>query len=131
MRSAGCSILLGSAIGGPHGDWIPPRSVCPHDPPSPHGGLGVSTPAAPGAAPLWGSAPGPGCLPLAAGRPASRVLLVVVVRCHGVQQLPEGLLAQWAGLCQFGPFTDTDKAEAMLAHLHIGGVFQVTQADGA
>lgn len=66
-----------------------------------------------------------------AGRPASHTFLVVVVCRHSAQQLFEGLLAQWAGLCQFGPFPDTDEAKAMMTNLHAGGIFKLTQADGA
>lgn len=65
------------------------------------------------------------------GWAASQAFLIAVVRCHGAQQSLEGLLAQWAGLCHFGPLPDTDEAKAMLTDLHIGGIFKVTQADGA
>lgn len=80
---------------------------------------------------LWGSAPDSGCLPSAAGTPDSHIFLVVAVHCHSAQQSLEGLLAQWAGLCQFGPFPNADEAKAVPTDLHVGGIFKVAQADGA
>ena len=136
IRRAGWALpcsLPGGGVGALWSCVAPHPSAPPRRPPSPSSGLVGVEPRAQVVAPLRGSAarPLPGRGPLPAGGRADHVLLVVVVRPHGVQDAVERLPAERARSSRGSPPPDAAEAEGVEASVDGGCVVHLAQADGA